>query len=259
MKILKMVFFVCLMFMGMNSVLANDSVVWTDTENPSGQHIYIDLASVNHRGRDLFYNVKVFVPAKDEDMVYTVHVKTSDLMYGIAQKYTYKEYLEQCQTLGYSSIQNAKYFKELKKDSPGYNAALFATHYLPIPTYFRNYIRDMQLKISENWKLERGTDSKRAVVLFKLDKSGKLLESSIAKSSKDKTFDNLALETVKKSAPFKPFPPEEKQNEISFQFTFAYNVILGDGSSYYDAAQEKRDFGNGLMWLGTFGMLLLAL
>lgn len=259
MKLLKTVLFLCLVFMGLGKVWADDAVVWTDTKNTSGQRIYIDLASIDYYEHNLFYNVKVYVPAKDEDMVYTVHVKTSDMLYGIAQKYTYKEYIEQCKNSGCSAIQNAQYFKELKKTSPGYNAVVWASKYASVRPYWRNYIKDMQLSLLNNWHPTIDANSKSVVISFKLDRSGKLLESAVFKSSKDKVYDNLALETVKKSVPFMPFPVEEKQNEKVFQFTFNYNVILGDGSSNYDAAQEKQDFGNGLMWLSTFGMLLLAL
>jgi TonB family protein len=90
---------------------------------------------------------------------------------------------------------------------------------------FGPYMRELTRKIKMNWDPPKGNESKRVVLLFKIAKDGRLLSCSVYKSSGLQNADNAAINAVKLAAPFRPLPPEYKQQNIDIQFTFDYNVF----------------------------------
>ena len=95
---------------------------------------------------------------------------------------------------------------------------------------FGPYMRELQRRIKMNWDPPKGDESKRVVLLFKIAKDGRLLSCSVYKSSGLPSADKAALNAVQVSAPFRPLPPEYKNQSIDIQFTFDYNVF---GASSY--------------------------
>lgn len=89
---------------------------------------------------------------------------------------------------------------------------------------FAPYMRELQRQIKKNWNPPKGDVSKRVVLLFKIDKTGRLISLSVFKSSDDPATDKVALEAVQNAAPFRPLPSEYKGKSVDIQFTFDYNV-----------------------------------
>jgi len=90
---------------------------------------------------------------------------------------------------------------------------------------FGPYMRELQRTIKTNWQPPKDETSNRVVLLFKIRKDGKLMNSSVYKTSGNKKADNAALKAVKESAPFRPLPVEYKGQSVDIQFTFDYNLI----------------------------------
>jgi len=72
------------------------------------------------------------------------------------------------------------------------------------------YLADLDHQIKQNWLLPEWLAKKpfRAQVRLKIDEKGQILSREIVLSSGNSSYDELALETIDKSAPFAP-PPEK--------------------------------------------------
>lgn len=97
----------------------------------------------------------------------------------------------------------------------------------PAETDFIPYLKELERKIKHNWVPPHKMKSRRVVVSFKIAKSGELLESKVLHSSGDKEADVSALKAVETSKPFAPLPTSFKNESVDVQFTFDYNVFLG--------------------------------
>lgn len=73
-----------------------------------------------------------------------------------------------------------------------------------------NYLSELDHQIKQNWFLPQWLSKKpfRAQVRLKLDEKGQIISRDIALSSGNSSYDDLALDTIDKSAPF-PAPPEK--------------------------------------------------
>jgi colicin import membrane protein len=73
-----------------------------------------------------------------------------------------------------------------------------------------NYLSSLDQQIKQNWFLPEWLAKKplRAQIRLKIDDKGRVLSREIALSSGNSSYDELALETIDKSAPFAP-PPEK--------------------------------------------------
>lgn len=87
------------------------------------------------------------------------------------------------------------------------------------------YMRELQRRIKMNWEPPKGNESKRVVLLFKIARDGRLISHRIYKSSGLAAADRAAMSAVELTAPFKPLPPEYKEDSVEIQFTFDYNVF----------------------------------
>ena len=78
----------------------------------------------------------------------------------------------------------------------------------PQKTFTQNeiseYMADVRTKIQNNWNNPELTEEGKAVLQFKLTNDGSLCDYDIIKSSGNKVFDEFAINTLKKSLPFKP-------------------------------------------------------
>ncbi|RYZ88219.1 MAG: TonB C-terminal domain-containing protein, partial [Proteobacteria bacterium] len=73
-----------------------------------------------------------------------------------------------------------------------------------------NYLSSLDQQIKQNWVLPQWLSKKqlRAQVRLKLDEKGQVVSRDIVLSSGNSSYDDLALDTIDKSAPFPP-PPEK--------------------------------------------------
>lgn len=90
---------------------------------------------------------------------------------------------------------------------------------------FGPYRAELQRRIKRNWYPPRGNESKKVVLLFKVSRDGRLLSLNVQRSSGDPETDNAALQAVKLSSPFRPLPPEYRENAINIEFSFDYSVL----------------------------------
>lgn len=71
-----------------------------------------------------------------------------------------------------------------------------------------------------------------------------MVKKSILHTSGSQFIDSVALDTIEKSKPYKPLPPEFKGKSIDVQFTFKYTVNEATKPNYIVAlkCQENKKF-----------------
>ncbi len=101
---------------------------------------------------------------------------------------------------------------------------------LPDPDYGA-YMAELQRRIKRHWQPPQAQESKKVVVIFRIDRSGRLLSLNVKGTSGFVEADHAALEAVKLSAPFRPLPVGHPDNDLAVEFTFDYNVFRGGNGS----------------------------
>lgn len=102
--------------------------------------------------------------------------------------------------------------------------------------YLVAYINRLQNKVETNWSWCNIPSNKRIIIVFDVDKNGKLKSVKIAESSGDKGFDAVALNAISKSEPFGEIPKSIKEENLSIRFIFS--------SSGLDAALMSNVLSN---------------
>ncbi len=88
---------------------------------------------------------------------------------------------------------------------------------------FLYYLNIIQKNVSANWNFEyEGMVHQKVVVFFKIDKSGKVYDSKVEKSSGIAFLDQSALRAVLLSSPFPPLPDEYNGNFLGIHFGFEF-------------------------------------
>ena len=87
-------------------------------------------------------------------------------------------------------------------------------------SYWAPYMRDLEQRVKRNWEPSKEGDSKRIVATFTIDRSGKLLDCKITKSSGVPEADKAVKDAIEKTAPFRPLPKEFKGYSVPIEFTF---------------------------------------
>lgn len=90
---------------------------------------------------------------------------------------------------------------------------------------FGPYMRELQRSIKYNWTPPKGTKNQKAVLLFKIDKNGNLINCEVKESSGIKEFDDAAINAVNLTAPFRKLPDSFKGNHVDILFNFDYRVF----------------------------------
>ncbi|HEY9868390.1 MAG TPA: TonB family protein [Candidatus Obscuribacterales bacterium] len=88
---------------------------------------------------------------------------------------------------------------------------------------FGPYMADLQRRIKRAWLPPSGTESKRAVVIFKVHKDGNVSHMTLEKSSGVASFDQAALKAIENAAPVLELP-DGAPEDVDIQFTFDYNT-----------------------------------
>lgn len=85
------------------------------------------------------------------------------------------------------------------------------------------YLSSVQKRIQQEWKPPRIAKSTEAKVRFKIGQDGQLLKVDFEKRSSSSDFDQVAVKTLRKLAPFNPLP-DGQPDPIEIDFTFAATV-----------------------------------
>lgn len=103
---------------------------------------------------------------------------------------------------------------------------------------FRPYLQYLQIQIKQNWHPDKYNISKKCVAMFEINKKGELNNLKIFQSSDNQSFDAAALDAITKTAPFKPLPDFYKENHVTVQFNFDYNVFNKNTNAQYNFADS---------------------
>lgn len=103
------------------------------------------------------------------------------------------------------------------------------------PNQFSTYVTEIQNRIRKAWKpslySQVAPKNYSITTRFLLDREGNLLHRSVLYSSNaNKVYEELALQTIDASAPFRPFPAGTSEEIVKVEFTFDYNVYYGKKS-----------------------------
>ena len=90
---------------------------------------------------------------------------------------------------------------------------------------FGDYMTVVREKISKNWTPPDVLENGHATVIFKLDKNGNVMYAYIKESSGDKFYDESALNSIQKAAPYKHFPQESSKEDITIVYSFDSSVV----------------------------------
>lgn len=82
------------------------------------------------------------------------------------------------------------------------------------------YMGSMQRKIKGNWNPPKANVSTAVIILYRLDKTGKIINTEITKSSGNKVLDDAAVKALYASSPFGNFPAGCNRETIDVQFMF---------------------------------------
>lgn len=85
---------------------------------------------------------------------------------------------------------------------------------------FSNYIAGITKEILSLWKAPAGHLNSQTILLFSIDKQGNISNIRTIVSSGSEEFDNSAIDTLKKAAPFEPLPEKFSGTSIDIKFSF---------------------------------------
>lgn len=106
--------------------------------------------------------------------------------------------------------------------------------------YLVAYLNRLQNKVKSNWILPHGQNDKKTIIQFIIDNEGKIENSKIIRSSGDQDFDNTALTSISKSAPFEHFSDNLKEEKMTICFTFTQDSL--DAVQILDKPSIEKKF-----------------
>lgn len=101
----------------------------------------------------------------------------------------------------------------------------------------RNYLTSVHSHIQNSWKLPNNIEwdeNLLVVAIIKFDKNGQITKTNLHEKSKNEDFNNLILQTIKKSNPLPPFPHGINHEEMEI------GVRFRPPASDQDVSPEKR-------------------
>lgn len=87
---------------------------------------------------------------------------------------------------------------------------------------FGPYVMDVVRRIKHNFNPPSRDNSLKAVVTFRISRTGEVSELLILSTSGSKIFDEAALQAVRTSSPFVAFPKQADKQSIQMEFSFDY-------------------------------------
>lgn len=114
---------------------------------------------------------------------------------------------------------------------------------------FKPFMDNLTRSIKMNWDPPKGPESNKIQVLLTIAKDGRLLKSSLYKSSGSKAADDRALDAVRLASPFSPLPDKFEGKSIEMLFTFDYNVFSRENPIYPIVSPFSSDFNPNKMYV----------
>ena len=104
---------------------------------------------------------------------------------------------------------------------------------------FSQYMQIVREKLSRNWTPPDFLEEGHTRILFKVDKTGKVLTTNIVQSSGDEIYDDSALAAIKKSEPFGNFPQNSTKDVITINYSFDTSFVKTDKmKEYYELSKQ---------------------
>lgn len=218
--VLLFIFFIC------GSLQIAYAENWLQVDS-NGKIIFLDRDSIKSDNGSVYYNVRYYDSKAKEDFIVTIQSAKDKA--GVVSTCKFSDYREDKSLASTNTKRSANSMKSLDSNSFLYNADIVANVLDEINVEnkepdFGPYMEALQHKIKKYWTPPKENKTKKVVLLFKIDKNGKLLSNSVLVSSGKSNVDQAALKAVSLSAPFAPLPEEYKGNSVYIQFTFDYNV-----------------------------------
>lgn len=102
----------------------------------------------------------------------------------------------------------------------------------PVCAHLQNtddlYLDRLQKKVELNWIIPEEKSAKSTVIRFKIDYEGQILNTQMIRSSGDPLFDERALMSIYKSAPFERFDEGVSYNTLTLDFFFNSKMAIMD-------------------------------
>lgn len=87
---------------------------------------------------------------------------------------------------------------------------------------FLKYVREVKNKINKNWKAPGEAVNNDLRASFRVFPKGQISRPTLVQSSGNKKLDHLALQAIRVSQPFPPFPREFKEPNLDIIVHFRY-------------------------------------
>lgn len=110
---------------------------------------------------------------------------------------------------------------------------------IPVQEEFGDYMTVVREKISKSWTPPDVLEEGHATVVFKLDKNGNVMYAYIKESSGDKFYDESALNSIQKAAPYQSFPQDSSREDITIVYSFDSSIVSANQVKDLVAQSER--------------------
>ena len=111
---------------------------------------------------------------------------------------------------------------------------------------FGDYMNMVRDKISNTWTPPDVLENGHATVIFKLDKSGNLISFYLKEGSGNSLYDESALQSIQKAAPYAEFPANASRENITVMYSFDSSVVnANDVKALVEQSERYINRGKG--------------
>ncbi len=103
---------------------------------------------------------------------------------------------------------------------------------------FSKYVREVKSKIDKNWEMPGEAVNNDLRASFRVFPKGQISRPTLVQSSGNKKLDHLALQAIRVSQPFPPFPKEFKEPNLDIIIHFRY-VSHGEENQENELSKEE--------------------
>ena len=104
---------------------------------------------------------------------------------------------------------------------------------------FGDYMAEVRSKISKAWAPPNVLEEGHAGVVFKIDNNGNVISAYIKESSGNSLYDESALNSVQKAAPYPCFPENASRESITVMYSFDSSIVSANEVKDMVAQAEK--------------------
>jgi len=104
---------------------------------------------------------------------------------------------------------------------------------------FGDYMAKVQEKITKTWVPPEVVEYGHASVIFQVDKSGNVISSYIKESSGNSLYDESALNSIQKAAPYSDFPENASRDYITVRYSFDSSIVSANEVKELVAQSER--------------------